>query len=119
MADELTVSAKLNFTKGGVSVALGKTGLQVDVAGDEFTHLIQTIGTTEESLNLGDVSSPGFCILVNLDSTNFVELRPGSAKDDMIKLKPGEVAMFRLATSTPYAIADTGACRVQFIVFED
>jgi hypothetical protein len=56
----------------------------------------------------------------NMDVTNFVKIRAGSGLTDLIKLKPGEFALFRLMTGiTPYAIADTAACDIEFCIIED
>ncbi len=38
------------------------------------TSGVQSIGTTEESLVLGDVTSIGWVVIRNLDATNFVRI---------------------------------------------
>lgn len=119
MADELTISASLAFLKGSFTVDLSVSGLQFTVSGTKFVHNIQAIGTSEEAIQLGDVGTPGFALFINRDATNFVEIRPGTGDADMIKLKPGEPAMFRFTSAAPYAIADTGACNVEYVIIEN
>lgn len=123
MANELTVSASIRYTKSGVSVNtddFGASGVQIDVSGSEYLEGIQVVGTTEEAQLVGsDMATPGYVLLKNLDSTNFVKVRAASGGTDVIKLKAGEVAMFRLAATGPYMIADTASCRVRYLIIED
>jgi hypothetical protein len=118
MANELTVSASLSFSKAGIAVSASKTGLLVTVAGDAYVRNIQTIGTSEEAIVLGDSGSAGYCFLRNLDATNYVTIRPGTGTADLIKLQAGEIALFRLAVA-PWAIANTGACQLEVVIIEN
>jgi hypothetical protein len=118
MANELTVSCSVRFSKAGREASKSYAGIQIDVTGDKVTQLIQEIGTTEEALDIGDIGTAGYVIMKNLDAENFIEIRPGSGTADLIKLKAGEVAMFRLALNGPYAIADTAACDLEMLLIE-
>jgi hypothetical protein len=89
------------------------------VTGTKCLKTQQTVGTAAEALEIGDMTTPGFCLFHNTDSTNFVEIRDGAAGADLIKLKAGEIAMCRLATATPYAIADTAAVELRYMMIED
>jgi len=119
MANEGTLSCSVRFSKSSREASQSYSGIQIDVSGDKVTRLIQEIGTAEEALDVGDVGTAGYIIMKNLDDTNFIEIRPGSGTADLIKLKAGEVAMFRLALNGPYAIADTAACDLEFLLIED
>lgn len=119
MANELTVSCSGRFSKSGREISKSYSGIQIDVSGDKVTQLIQEIGTSEEALDIGDVGTAGYLLLKNLDDTNYVTIRPGAGETDLVKLKAGEVAMFRLALDGPYAIADTAACDVELTLIED
>lgn len=118
MADELTLTASFAYSKSSTSLSLVVNGLQVDVSGTAALHARQTVGTSEEALNLGDVTAVGYLIVVNRDDTNFVEIRPGTGVADLIKIGAGEVALFRLATTAtaPYVIADTASCQIEYIL---
>jgi hypothetical protein len=119
MANELTTSSALTFQKGKVFASMGKGGVKVDVSGTRFIENVQEIGTIEEALMLGDIAAPGYIMVENLDPTNFVELRAASGVADMIKIPAGSVAgPFMLATATPYAIADTAACKIRYLLIE-
>lgn len=119
MANELTVSCSLRFSKSGREVSKSYSGIQVTVSGDKWVFGVQEIGTSEEAIDVGDIGTAGFMICKNLDATNFVEIRPGSATADLVKMKAGEPAMFRLALNGPYAIADTAAVDLEFLILED
>lgn len=121
MADEIAVSVSLKMSRSDIEPALSKTGLTFDMTGTEYTELVQTIGITEEALDLGDVGTPGYIIAINLDTTNFVSIRPATGAANTIRLDPNfGVALFKFGSgaTAPFAIADTASCRVQFLLLE-
>lgn len=119
MANELQISCSLQYAKGNFA-ALNRTfsNLLRDVTGTNMVHNIQAVGTSEEALVIGDIGTPGYMICKNLDATNFVEIRPGTGTADAIKLKPGDVALFRCAAA-PWAIADTAGVELEYYIVED
>lgn len=122
MADEITVSTYLRGKKAtaGLDLQKAKTGLQFDMAGEDAAVITQVVGTVEEPLIIpDDIATPGFLHIENKDLTNFVTIRPASGGDDLVKVGPGEVALFRLAAAAPYIIADTAPCRVEYLILED
>lgn len=81
----------------------------------------QIIGTTTESILFGDVVTPGYCMIENLDSTNFVQIggNNGGSLVEFAKLKPGELALIPLdPLITMRAKADTAAVKVRVSCFE-
>lgn len=119
MAGEFSAAVHVSFSSGDVSYSRSFNLSALATTGDKYVANVQNIGTSEEALALGGVTTPGWTIFQNLDDTNFVEIRAGSSEADVIKLKAGEVALARLATATPYAIADTAAVDLEYIIFED
>lgn len=120
MANELTVSASLSFTKGSITAALAKNGLQITITGTKKLENVQNIGTSEEALQLGDLGSAAGCwlIIINRDPTNYVNFRAATGVTDTCKLMPGEPALFRCAASAPYLQANTAACNVEYCLIE-
>lgn len=121
MADEITVSAALKGLRSDWSKGLDKIGLQFDMTGTKYQDGVQTVGITEEALDLGDVGTPGYVLLINLDTTNFVSIRPATGAANTIRLDPNfGLALFKLGSgaTAPFAIADTAACRVQYLLLE-
>lgn len=119
MADEITVISGLQFTKGGSSFQSGPDRETVDMTGEGFVLHRQTIGTSAEAVTIpSDIGTAGWCRIRNRDATNYVTLRIGSGGSDFAKLLPGEYALFRLASSSLYAVANTAACEIEYLILE-
>lgn len=119
MADELTLTATVAFAKGTIRQTKTISELLIDVTGDKYVSGVQEIGyEAAEALTLGGIASPGYCVLKNLDATNYVTIRDGAEGDDLVKLLAGDVAIFRLGSATPYALADTAAVDLEYLIFE-
>ncbi len=117
MASELTVSVSVNFSKGGITLAKSHN-ITTDVAGDAFTYQVQSIGTVEESIEQGaDVGTPGYIMIKNTDSTNYIEVGSTTGVYD-IRINAGEVALYRHNSATIYAKANTGACLIEYVLIE-
>lgn len=121
MANEITLSVSLAFAKGNVpSTSLVKNQAQVTVSGSNCIHDTQVIGTSEEAIVLGEIGTPGYCMMHNCDATNYITIRPATGvTTGSIKLKAGEWALFRFATAAPFAIANTGSCVLEKFLIED
>jgi len=117
MSNELSVTAKLRFSKGGAKVTRAITDL-IDITGDAFTHEVQSVGTSEEELAQGaDLGTPGYVLAINLDSANYVEIGSTTGVYD-IKLKAGEIALWRHNSASVFAKANTAAVLVEYIICE-
>lgn len=118
MANELNLSASLSFSKGGAVVDKALTAT-ISVTGDAFSHEILSIAITTPTLLVESASlgTPGYVFIKNLDATNFVSV--GITGSYTVKLKAGEFALFRYASTSLYAVADTAACLVEYIIIED
>lgn len=121
MANELTLSVEFAYAKGVVSKEVKVANLRVTVTGTKLVDQVQNIGTSEEAIDIGDVSPGGYMFARNLDSTNFISIRQATAASDLVRLDPGECALFRLDddATAPFAIADTAACDLEFILLSD
>ena len=118
MANELKIKLKVDY-KPATEDSLSTYWLEkyISMTGTEFIHGIQSIGITEEAIEkITDIATIGFCVFKNLDSTNYIEI--GLTGSYSVKLKAREIAMFR-ADADLYALADTGACRLEYWIFED
>lgn len=118
MANEINLAASLTFAKGssadGILAALTATW-----TGSKYLRHRQSIATTEEALVLGEATGGGgFFFAINRDATNFVSLRVATGATNFARLNPGEFAFFRWSTAAtaPYAIADTAACELEYVV---
>lgn len=121
MANEITLSAKLELNKSGVILSGQVSNLHITQTGTNNIANIQNIGTSTEQLSFGDVTTPGYLLVKNLDATNFVLVSlatPAISGTSFCKLLPGECCLVPTRQTTVYAIADTAACDVLVCVFE-
>lgn len=125
MADEITLSIALAFSKNSVSVDttdMGLTALEFDVSGTDYIKGTQSIGTaSSEAIAKGEITTPGWLVIKNTDSTNYIEIGNGTftSGNGTVKIKPGEGQAFRVSGTTPHALANTGACIIHYLLIED
>ena len=119
MANEGRITVNASFTKSGTTESKNLTDT-FDVASAIFNKARQTIGTSDETLALGDVSSLGFIVAHNCDATNYIELGYTSGTY-AIKLKAGEICGFRAGSgmSAIHAKANTGSCDLEYFLISD
>lgn len=120
MASEIRISCSLVFHKGahdGIEVG----PVLATMTGTRFLHGRQLIGTVAEAIVLGEVAAGGWACFVNRDTINFVTITASSGATPLVRLKPGEPALFRLeATATaPFAKADTAAVELEYLILVD
>lgn len=120
MAKELSITASMTFAKGSTTARMGRGGVLADVAGTKVADLVQEIGTSAEALMLGDISTPGYVLIENLDATNPVNIRAAAGGTNLIVIPPNTTAgPFKFATgSTPHAIADTAPVKIRYLLVE-
>lgn len=119
MANEITQNIQISASKGGADVSIASRE-RFNMTGNDMSQLTQNIGTTAETLNLGDISAaPRQLVVKNLDQTNFVEIGGDSGLTVFkIKLRPNDCCAFEPSSGTIYAKADTASCLVQIIAIE-
>jgi len=118
MANEITLNLQLDYSKSG-AVLKRTVSMNVTVTGDSLTHGVQSVGTSEEALTISaDIGTPGYTFLKNLDATNYIEVGSTTGVYD-IRLKAGEIALYRHNSAALYAKANTAACLLEYLVIED
>lgn len=120
MASEITVESSLRFVKSGDQDGLDFGPATFTFAGTRSLKGLQSVGTSEEALVLGEVAAGGWLFIVNKDATNFVSLRAVAAATPLAKLGPGECALLRLHpnATAPTVQADTAACQIRYLLLE-
>jgi len=120
MAGELTTAVSFRYSKNGVELARSIGGT-IDVSGNAFCYAIQNIGTTEENLIVNDVSTNGYCIVKNVDATNYVTLGKtiSAVYQPFLKIKPGESQLIRFDSGTIQAKANTAAINLEYWLISD
>lgn len=120
MADTLKITATLTYTPG-TNTAVNKPitekpdSLSVTMTGTDFVIETQEIGTSDESITKGEIGTLGWCLIYNLDSTNYVEI--GLTASYTIKLLPGEFSLFPAAAAL-FGKANTAAVQIKKVFFE-
>ncbi len=118
MANELTVGGTVWYKDSASEAFLQVVSLSVSLATLKFVRHVQSIGTTEEAVQLAEVTAPKWSMFVNRDATNYVELKTGVGGVIVAKLLAGEFAILPLGSGmqAPYAIANTAACRLDVLI---
>jgi hypothetical protein len=122
MADELTVSVSLLFNKSGKRVQFPRGGgQQHDVSGSDFVWKTQLVGASEEALVMGEVTTPGWIIVSNLDSTAYLSIRNATGTGNCVEVKASETQAFRLArtATAPFVISSSGTIEIEYCLIED
>lgn len=119
MASETRYSISLTSSKGGASVtfSLSKT---VDMTGDDMAGNSQLIGTSTEAIALGDIGTPKYLAIKNMDDTNFVQIGLDTPLTQIFaKIPAGEgILVLMDPGATYYAKADTAAVRCFIAIVE-
>lgn len=112
MANEITI--QFSLSRQDATVASNNhnipiKNLKLTQTQQSHCDVMQTVGTSEETVAFTDVLVNGMLFLHNLDVTNYIEIGT-TTTDYPIKLKAGEFGFFRLNTGkTLYAKANTAA----------
>lgn len=121
MANEISAVASLIFAKSGASAGIRATGT-FTLTGNPHQKGEQSVGfAAAEVLNLGDVVPGGWCLLRNLDATNYVQVLTSTVGTAFARIKAGEFALFRLdaGLTAPAVRADTAAVRLEYLLLPD
>lgn len=123
MANEIQASCSLRVTNGFLKANLntGTVNITQAVAKGPATGCVN-VGTSEEVISFAELTTLGVVQITNLDTAHFVQFGPESsgAMVAAIRLMPGEPNQFRLEPGVTYrAKADTAACNVQFMAFNN
>lgn len=118
MADEVTVTTSLQFAKGNVDLTLSDAAKTFDVTGTRYVRGVQAVGTSEEALDMGDISDPGWAYFRNLDASNYVEIFAATGETACIRLNAGESCCFRLVATAPFVQADTSSVDLEYMIVQ-
>lgn len=118
MANELTSNLRLQVSNIGVDLNPGK--IQVDQSNQNAVIVIDSIGTSEETISLSTLTTPGVFYFQNFDATNYVEVGISTGVYSW-KMIAGDIpAEGRLPASVSniYIKANTAACRCKVVVLD-
>lgn len=123
MADEITANLRIQLSNAGLTDDFNPGRIQITQTGQIIFSRVVSIATTETSVSLTGITTPGVCILRNLDGTNYCEVGT-TTTDYPIKLKPygagglPNIITLNASKTTLYLKANTAATKVLITVYE-
>jgi hypothetical protein len=118
MANEISLTGTLTISPSGKRSRSITLSTLVTMSGANYIERSQSIGTSAEALDLGEIGTPGMLYMKNLDATNYVTIQDGANGTAVAKILPGDEAVFMLGTTAPYAKANSAACIVEYTIAE-
>ena len=122
MANEISLNVIGTIINGTFRDDFRPAGVQITQTVLFFAGGVQSIGTSEEAIAIGDIATLGMAFFQNCDATNFVTVGTFVAATyyPAVKLKAGEVAALRLVSGlTYYAKADGAAVKLLYKLWND
>ena len=118
MADELELTIDFRMANGSFDESFDPETVTMDQTTVAFHGAIVDVGTSEETISFGDVTTPKYLLVKNLDSTNYVTYGPDSTgMVTMGQIKAGEVGCIPLNTAAVLKWqADTASVKVQVFI---
>jgi len=119
MANEIAIDATIRYEDSeGTELSLQNVD-SITLTTKLVHRTKQNVGTSEEALKLGDVSSLGWLMLKNLDETNYIEVKTGTGGTVIGKMLAGEsFGPIRVGSgvTAPYVVANTAACQMEIFL---
>lgn len=122
MANEISATVNVQVSNGNFRSSFAPGTVQITQSAIGGHMPIVTVGTSEEVIGFGDITTLGLAALRNLDATNYVRVGPesGGAMVPMLRIKPGEVQFLRLEPGiTVRAQANTAAVKLHVWALND
>tara|TARA_R100001594_G_scaffold132022_1_gene172029 strand:+ start:3643 stop:4014 length:372 start_codon:yes stop_codon:yes gene_type:complete len=123
MAEEIDIMIDCTLRNGNVENDFQPATVSVDQTNGKFSDRILVIGTSVETITFGDLTSVGYVMLHNTDSTNYVTIGPqesDGSMEPMIKINAGEIACLRLDPSaTIKAQANTADVKLRVDAYDN
>ena len=122
MADEISVSVKLYAAKGGAYLGSETTSLTLDMSGTHMASGTQSIGTSDEIIDIpADVSGDRYVLIKSLEAEggNYVEIGAASGGSFSAsvhqKLLAGRaILMIIPSANSIYAKANTASVNIEW-----
>lgn len=120
MANEITTNLRVQIANGTLSVDFNPGRIQATQTTLGYFDRVATITTSETTVALTGITTPGIAVIYNLDATNFVEVGTTTADYPIKLMGAGIPTITRLnaGKTTLYLKANTASCKVRILVFE-
>ena len=119
-ADTYKLTVRIDYTPGLDTASLKPKSIvpevkTVTMTGTDFVDDTQDIPTSNTAITEGQIGTLGLVFILNLDSTNYVEI--GLTSSYTVKLLAGEFCVFPAAASL-FAQANTATVKIQKFLLE-
>lgn len=125
MANEINVTAVLNYANSAVGIAqktLSIAGVNFSITGSNYVLNRMLVPTTAGGtlIPLSNLATLGLFLIINHDAANYVDILTAVNGTAILRLQPGEAAMgrFSLGITVPAALAHTAICGIEFLFLE-
>lgn len=118
MAQELSIQAALSFLKAGAATSKNFPSTYFDVSGTAYITNAIAVGTSDETLAVGDVGTIGWLYMRNLDATNYITAGADGTLYN-IKMKAGEPFLGRWNGAAVHVKANTATCQMEYAIIAD
>ena len=117
MSQEIRNTTTFAYNKNGAT--RGRTGVTTvqDATGNAVVDDVQSIGTSDETLDKGDIGTIGFLYAKNLDALHYIDIGADGSTYP-IRLQPGVDCRTPWNSSAVHAKANTAACLLDYVVIE-
>ncbi len=123
MADEISITIQVVIANGDYKRTFAPGTDKITQTGFGASGGIYSISTSEENPVFTDITTEGWIVLHNHDSTNFVKWGASATTPTLAtigRLEAGESACFRVEPGVTLRMqADTAACDVEIWLLED
>lgn len=120
MANEISIQSDLQVAKGELNYRWPIGRQTVTQTGTLIKDVVVDVGTTEETLTINDVGTPGIVAIQNLDDTNYVQwgISTGAYTGRLLATEVANPFRIDSGVTTLYLKANTAACDVRVVVVE-
>tara|TARA_R110001592_G_scaffold122620_3_gene329553 strand:+ start:5363 stop:5743 length:381 start_codon:yes stop_codon:yes gene_type:complete len=126
MANELTVTASIDYDKNNHQLNFTPEVQQITVAGEKHAAGVQALTTSHEAIVLNEVTAgiQGWAWFRNIGTDTSTHIKVGinnadSSFTEVFNLKGGEFAIMRLGGTALYAESSTGTLHLQYSIIEE
>lgn len=122
MADEITAAVFMRFVKGVKDRKRANGTFNDDVSGTDYIENTQTLSTSEEALDKGEITTPGWFWGRNNSSASgeIISIRQATSAANMLSIPPGCEVCFKFSSNTtaPFVVAATGTPELEYLLVE-
>lgn len=122
MASEISISAAMNVTAGEYTHNKSLSSEAQDLTTTVASGGVLSVGTSEEAIPLGDLTTPGWAYFKNVSTADkYIEVGQmvSATFTPFLKLFQGQFAgPMPLGVAAPYAKAEAAACGLEYYILE-